>query len=375
MEKKAHKLLEKYTLGQCTEDEIILLQQWYLQLPPETEAPSHDQIERAKFLAWNNLSVHKSAAVFSLPYRKIAVAASILICIAVGLYITVKDKAATKIASTLNNVRPGANKATLTLHNGTVIDLTAAHDGEIANQNGIVIRKAANGQLEYEIVPTAASDQTFGNNVISTPRGGQYKVILPDGTKVWLNAASSLKYPTSFAKNDRTVTLSGEAYFEVAKDKNRPFKVQTVQQLVEVLGTHFNINAYADEETIKTTLLEGSVDVSNASGRVHLYPGQQAQLKSTGSRFTVDNSIDLDKEVAWKNELFSFDNDDLKSIMRQISRWYDVDVVYEGKVSDEKFIGEIPRNSNLAEVFKILELNQVRIDAKGRVLTVSGARK
>lgn len=375
MEQKAEELLEKYASGNCTPEEIALLQQWYLQLPPETEAPSHDQIERAKFLAWSNLSISKSVEVIRLPYLKIAVAASILICFAVGTYITFKDKKPTIIASTLNDVGPGTNKATLTLENGTVIDLNAAQNGEIANQNGIAIRKAANGQLEYVIVPTKANAQTVGSNVISTPRGGQYQVILPDGTKVWLNAASSLTYPTSFAKNERTVALSGEAYFEVAKDKTRPFKVQTAQQTVEVLGTHFNINAYIDEEMIKTTLLEGLVDVSNASNRVRLHPGQQAQLKNTGTRFALDSSIDLDKEVAWKNDLFSFDNDDLKSIMRQISRWYDVDVVYEGKVSEEKYIGEIPRNSNLAEVFKILELNHIHIDARGRVLTVSGNKK
>ncbi|NII83080.1 MULTISPECIES: FecR family protein [unclassified Pedobacter] len=371
MEKNAKKLLDKYLAGNCTPEEMAIVEDWYLQLPFQKEAPNHSLITSSKQEVWNQLSP-RNRSLKSVTVKRLAIAASIVVCMSLGIYFMVQRNATPLTAKTeLKDILPGKHKAVLTLADGTVVDLDDAKNGQIANQNGIVIRKAKNGQLEYIIkeIPNAAAT---GSNTIATPRGGQYQVSLPDGTKVWLNAATTLKYPYVFAKNERLVELNGEAYFEVSKDHTRPFKVKTDVQTVEVLGTHFNINAYSDENIVKTTLLEGAVKVSATSGSVNLHPGEQSLLNANSARLSINEQVDIDKEMAWKNNIFSFDNDDLQTIMRQISRWYDVDVVYQGKITSEKYVGEIPKNSNLAEVFKILELNHVHIDAKGKVLTVTG---
>ncbi|KQM72897.1 hypothetical protein ASE74_21600 [Pedobacter sp. Leaf216] len=371
MEKNAKKLLDKYLMGNCTAEEIAVVEDWYLQLRNEAVAPAHTTIENSKAEVWNSLNPRPKALKL-ITFKNVAIAASIVLCFAIGTFYFIQHKDAPLVAKTeLKDIQPGGQKAMLTLADGTVVDLDDAKNGQIANQNGIIIRKAKNGQLEY-IIKENPNASTAGANTISTPRGGQYEVTLPDGTKVWLNAATKLTYPYAFAKNERVVSLSGEAYFEVSKDHTRPFRVKTDAQTVEVLGTHFNINAYGDESTIKTTLLEGAVKVSAATGIVNLHPGEQSQFFPNSAKLTLNAQVDTDKEMAWKNNIFSFDNDDLQSVMRQISRWYDVDVVYQGKIAPEKYVGEIPRNSNLAEVFKILELNHVHIEVKGKVLTVSG---
>jgi len=376
MEKNAKILLDKYLSGNCTPNEKAIVEQWYQQLPFEGNTPDQQRITATQAEVWQQLQKGRKKAKQLVLCKRIALAASILLCLSVGLYLATRTNVQQQlVVSTLNDVKPGRNKAILTLADGSVIDLDNAKTGQIAMQNGIVVRKTANGKLEYIIKDAAGNtNQTISNNLISTPRGGEYQVTLPDGTKVWLNAASTLKYPSSFAKNERRVSLQGEAYFEVSKDKNRPFRVVTNQQTVEVLGTHFNINAYNDESVVKTTLLEGAVNVSNGANSLKLKPGQQALFNLADAKLRINPDVDVDKEMAWKNDLFAFDNDDLKTIMRQISRWYDLDVVYQGKITDEKYVGEIPRNSNLSEVFKILELNHVHIDAKGKVLTVSGSK-
>jgi transmembrane sensor len=371
MEKNAKKLLDKYIAGNCTAEEMAIVEDWYLQLPFEKKAPHHSIIESTKQEVWSWLNPRgKSVKMFTV--KRFAIAASLILCLSVGLYFIMQRYATPLTAKTeLKNILPGRNKAVLTLADGTVVNLDDAKNGQIANQSGIVIRKTKNGQLEY-IVKESPNTAAMGSNTIATPRGGQYMVNLPDGTKVWLNAVTTLKYPYAFAKNERLVELNGEAYFEVSKDRARPFRVKTGTQTVEVLGTHFNINAYRDEAVVKTTLLEGAVKVSTPSGSVNLHPGEQSLLNATSARLSLNEQVDIDKEMGWKNNVFAFDNDDLQSIMRQISRWYDVDVVYKGKITSEKYVGEIPRNSNLAEVFKILELNHVHIDAKGKVLTITG---
>lgn len=371
MEKNAKKLLDKYIAGNCTPEEMAVVEDWYLQLPFEREAPQHSLLASSKQEVWDRLSP-RVKSVKMVTVKWFAVAASLVLCLSVGRYLVMQRYTAPLTAKTeLKNILPGGNKAVLTLADGTIVNLDDAKNGQIADQSGIVIRKAKNGQLEYIIRETPNAALT-GTNTIATPRGGQYQVNLPDGTKVWLNAATTLKYPYAFAKNERMVELTGEAYFEVSKDRTRPFRIKTGAQLVEVLGTHFNINAYRDEAVVKTTLLEGAVKVSTRVGTINLVPGEQALLNATNASLSLNDQADTDKEMAWKNNVFSFDNDDLQSIMRQISRWYDVDVVYQGKITTEKYVGEIPRSSNLAEVFKILELNHVHIDAKGKVITVTG---
>jgi transmembrane sensor len=274
---------------------------------------------------------------------------------------------------------PGGNHATLTLSNGTVIVLDQAKEGDLAHQSNSRIVKSNNGQVVY--FPTATASTAIEYNTISTPRAGQYHIVLPDGTHVWLNAASSLRFPTAFSGKTREVELSGEGYFEVTHDKSKPFYVSKGDMQVEVLGTHFNINAYEDEEVAKVTLLEGSVKVGRrqkADGRkesVVLKPGEQAiaiasQLTTDHSPLTVDHSPDIEKVIAWKDGFFEFNNMPLPAIMRQISRWYDVDVILDSKYPDKRFGGRISRKLNLANIISMLETYGVHFKMENKKLIV-----
>jgi len=290
-------------------------------------------------------------------------AASLIICaLGIAAYIALSPKKLNTIAKLppvkMKNVgKPGDNKAILTLADGSVIILDDEMNGQVAKQGGAQIAKLTNGQLVYTPLVNKSDKVVF--NTLATPRGGQFKLSLPDGSEVWLNAVSSIRYPTAFIGNERKVEITGEAYFEIAHDAAKPFKVIVNGTEVKVLGTHFNINAYNDEATVKTTLLEGIVSLSNAaSAVVTLKPGQQAQIGNSRD-IKVINNVDIDQEVAWKNGYFSFYKADLQTVMRQIGRWYDLEILYEGKIPERQFGGKIDRNSNAAEVLKILEESKV----------------
>ncbi|WP_316815634.1 FecR family protein [Pedobacter nyackensis] len=338
---------------------------------------------------WNALlervvSVDKrsSQRIISSSFAKWAAAAAILITIGIGFWFYGSESSQDKInPGYANDIAPGGNDAVLTLADGSKISLTDADQGELLNTSGVNIVKAADGQLVYTLdADKKRNDDELNFNTITTPRGGQYQVNLPDGTKVWLNAASALKFPTTFAKlKDRKVELSGEAYFEVAKNKTQPFKVvssigdgQRTQE-IEVLGTHFNVNAYNDEPETKTTLLEGVVKVTNR-GNVHLKddvilsPGQQAIL---GNQKLKTLTVDTEEAVAWKNGNFVFANEGIESIMRKISRWYNVEIIYQGKITDNDFVGTVPRFKNVSEALAILELTKtVHFKVEGRRIVV-----
>ncbi|MNX97010.1 fec operon regulator FecR [compost metagenome] len=239
----------------------------------------------------------------------------------------------------------------LILADGSRIDLKDAKSGALANEGNVLIKKSKDGQLIYDLSGTnAAKGSEIAYNTIETPRSGTYQVILPDGSSVWLNAASKLKFPTRFTGNERKVEIKGEAYFEVAKNPVKPFRVLSDHQVVEVLGTHFNVNNYADEPFVKTTLLEGSIKVSNKGSSKIIKPGEQSIIGS-GDKIEVV-SVNTEQVVAWKNGLFSFKRADLETVMRQIARWYNVEVAYEGKVPEISFTGKIYRNVNLQEALK-----------------------
>ncbi|RZK67000.1 MAG: FecR family protein [Pedobacter sp.] len=256
---------------------------------------------------------------------------------------------------TANDIPPGKIGATLTLANGSKVILDDQTPENISDTHGVKISKTKDGQLVYTLVNNENLPNSTAFNTIQTPKGGQYQVILPDGTKVWLNAASSLKYPEVFAGKKRSVTLTGEAYFEVAKDKDKPFHVLTQNQNVEVLGTHFNINGYLDDHTIKTTLLEGAVKVSNLKSTKKLKPGEQAISRiSENALIQVTSQVDTDDEIAWKNGLFQFNDTDLKIILNQLERWYDIKIDYSS-IPDKRYNGMVPRKSKLSEVLKMLE--------------------
>lgn len=301
-----------------------------------------------------------------------AAAAVVLIAAGIALiYSRPVKPEANNIIVQKTDVKPGRNKAILILGNGQKISLSDSSNGRIAVQSGAQITKTANGQIVYqESNEPATSDPAPEYNTIEAPAGGQWQVVLPDQSKVWLNARSSLTYPTSFTGNERKVQLKGEAYFEITHNEKMPFKVSSKSQVVEVLGTHFNIMAYEDEQIMRTTLLQGSVRISDGSQSRVLVPGEQAQI-STAGMMKVTREIDLEDVMAWKNGYFKF-NESLESSMRKIARWYDVKITYASNIDPSlRFGGKISRNKNLSSALKIMELTgNVHFKIKGRSVTV-----
>ncbi|MEI2271592.1 DUF4974 domain-containing protein [Sphingobacterium sp. ML3W] len=265
-------------------------------------------------------------------------------------------------------ISPGKQSATLTLANGEQIRLQETMNGQIADEMGIKISKSNDGQLIYEVGGNVGAGA--GNHILSTTKGETYRIKLPDGTQVWLNAASALKYPMRFAlEGKREVELTGEAYFEVAKDPKHPFIVKTSGQQIKVLGTHFNVNSYADEPVLRTTLLEGSVEVSSSNQKLRLLPGQQSSLNTNG--VLKLQQVDTAPIIAWTSHEFMFDGDDIESVMRKIARWYNVDVIYQGKKTTEKFGGGISRFDDVKQVLNLLEnTGAVHFRIEGKTLYV-----
>jgi len=267
------------------------------------------------------------------------------------------------------DIAPGSNKAILTLGSGKRIVLTGAANGELAKEEGVVITKAADGQLIYTVSGKDSNSSDF--NTIETPRGGQHQLRLPDGTEIWLNAATTLKYPANFtALKERRVQLSGEAYFQVAKDGSHPFIVETDRSSVEVLGTHFDVNAYKDDAVVKTTLLEGSVKVLRGAVVKVIKPNQQAVSDGGG---IVVKEVVADDAIAWKNGYFMFSSDRLDNIMSRIARWYDVDVVYgDESLKREIFLGTISRYEKISKVLRMLErTGTVVFEVKGNTVRIN----
>jgi len=304
------------------------------------------------------------------------IAASVASLLVAGVWLYTKNRPVGKsdisspvLASNFkNDVAPGGNKAVLTLSDGSHVVLDSAGKGTIASQGATHVVKLDDGKLAYNNGSDEKST-ALAYNTLTTPAAGEFQVTLPDGSKVWLNNASSLRYPVAFTGKTREVELKGEAYFEIAPNAHQPFKVKVGETLVDVLGTSFNITAYADENNIKTTLLSGSVRVSKEGIRTVLKPGEQAQINEAG-KLKVLKDVDVDGVVAWKNGWFHFEHADLKTVMRMLARWYDVDVVYEGTAPDRQFGGDIERKLNLSQVLEILQKNQVRFEIDGKRITV-----
>jgi transmembrane sensor len=330
-----------------------------------------------------HLKIQTEPIVRKLWY-KASIAAAILMILSVGAFLLVQRTKSSKSNTdhlVAKDITPGSNKAVLTLGNGKRIILNDAGPGILAKQAGITISKTADGQLIYDLSATAdaakgKSDLRERYNTVATPKGGQYQVNLPDGTSVWLNSASSLRFSTTFkAQRKREVELTGEAYFEVTHDKKKPFVVISRGQEVEVLGTHFNVNSYADEPDVKTTLLDGSVRVSPSPGdqtkklnTAILKPGEQSTLKETG--ITV-KTVDLESVIAWKKGYFLMKDEDIYSVMRKIERWYDVEVIYAGDFSGNTLEGSVSRFRNVSEILRIFELTgNMHFKIEGRRITV-----
>jgi len=306
-------------------------------------------------------------------WPQIAIAAAVItIIFGAGLFYFYNQPGKTEQATAyVNDIAPGKQGATLTLANGQKILINEAAAGNIASQSGVKISKTADGKIIYEISERRSGKLEY--NTLSTTRGEQTQLRLPDGSVVFLNAASSLKYPTSFANLDkRSVSLTGEGYFEITRDKAHPFVVESKGQKVEVLGTHFNINAYQDEPVIKTTLLEGRVRVIGQQTEKILVPGFEAV--NTGSGIAL-NKVDTELAVAWKNNNFMFENGDIKSIMRMVERWYNVEVIYQGKVPMDALYGTVSRFDKVSSVLRILEsAGGVHFKIVGRKVYVSAEK-
>jgi len=289
-------------------------------------------------------------------------AAAVVVLAVVGLYFAKSAKKEGHIAPppvASHDVAPGHEGAILTLADGKQIVLDSSGDGSLARQGGMAITKEHAGQLVYQTEPTGVYPQAMMYNTLTTPRGRRTTVVLSDGTKVWLNAASSIKFPAAFEGKDRTVELSGEAYFEVAKDAGKPFRVKVNHpgpgrnMDIEVLGTSFNIMAYEDEATCSTTLVDGSVKVVTSAGATLMKPGQQL-LTGTDGKTSLVADADVQKAIAWKDGNFLFRGDELGDIMKQLSRWYDIDVRYDSPVTDH-YTGKISRQVNISQVLKMLQ--------------------
>lgn len=364
-DKQIIELLNKYNDGTLSPEEKTILESWYVMQASNTNYDlSTEEIDRNLEIIGKGLPLKNNAVQITL-WSRIISAAAVLIFISLGIYFysNYSDKPEREYADIdiKKEITPGGNKAILTLADGSKISLTDANNGDIAKQAGIRITKTADGQLMYTILDATSEALTLVYNTIETPRGGQYQIILPDGSKVWLNAASSLRYPPSFAsQKERRIELNGEAYFEVAKDKLHPFIVSTNEQEIKVLGTHFNVNAYSDEPQIKTTLLEGSVLVYKPGtnsplegSKVKLIPGQQSVFDDNSIKIS---SVNIEDVVAWKNGYFRFDDESLESIMRKISRWYDVDITWRDEsVKSEPFAAITSRFVNVSSLLKMIE--------------------
>lgn len=373
-------LVNKYLEGKATPEEIRFLEMFYdsfdanpnvLDLLDQEEAERlGDRIRQRVSLKINNPE-RKTGKVLHLTTKWWLAAASVILLLGLGFwYVQMNSHKQEKVEVVQRDIQqeilPGGNRATLILADGSRVILDSASNGNIATQGNVNVIKLNDGRLAYD---AQGEEAQVVYNTISTPRGGQYQVVLADGTKVWLNAASTLKFPSAFTQNERRVTLTGEGYFEVAQT-GKPFFVDVEDMEVKVLGTHFNVNAYVDEGVIKTTLLEGKVEVTAAGEKAVLKPGQQAQLEPGMPILQIKTNVDVDEVTAWKNGLFYFRDADLPSVMKQLTKWYDVDVLYSGKIHERNFEGKMQRSLSLAQVLKILSKNNVNFEIVGRKIIV-----
>lgn len=382
-----YNLLDKYIAGVATKDEEQRLLNFYGSFKPKNNNVEFPDMEKLKVKIFDKISaeifVTEEVNVKTNNYflKSFSIAAMITVALSIGLYFfsnrIVEHQEQFVEINVKNDIFPGKNKAILTLADGSIISLDDAAEGLLASQGDIAITKTDNGEIVYEKNKGSESNEVITQsvtNTIQTPKGGKFQIRLPDGSKVWLNSASKLSYPTVFKSNERKVLLNGEAYFEIASNKKVPFRVISNGQTVEVLGTHFNVNSYDNEDFTKTTLLEGSVRVilnSNNSGSTKmLRPGEQSLTNAKQSGIKVENA-DTEKAIAWKNGYFKFKNTPIQEIMREVERWYDVELVYEGEMTTDEFTGFISNDVNISAVLKILEQSGgVKFTVKGKKIKV-----
>lgn len=347
----------------------LLKQAWTNQEEEQLFSPAQSDAIYSSIIDAPKHEVRKNNFSLGRPYfRLYAVAAAIIGIMVLGYFFLFKkntNKEVIVVTKPLQtDVAPGKEGAVLTLADGKQIVLDSAGNGLLASEENMEVTKRG-GQISYG----GQHGQRELYNTLTTPRGRQYSLILADGSKVWLNAASSIRFPTAFVSNERRVEITGEAYFEIAPDPSKPFHVITDDIRVAVLGTHFNVNAYGDESVIKTTLLEGKIRINNGSSTAILQPGEQAQIKGPNKVWVVKN-VDVDDVIAWKNGLFSLKGTDVETLMKQIGRWYDIEVIYTDPLPQKRFVGSISRSVNLSDLLKALKEFGIRCRLENRKLII-----
>jgi len=354
-------LYERLLAGKCTAEEKKLIESYnddfdWSEKPWGEEMGDKDEVRQLIYSKLQQDLQPKKKSPIRYVFR-IAIAAAILgLVLTASLYLFRQQRKTNgKEASGVlvkQVIVPGTNKAILKLSNGATIELDSTHSGVFAKDEGVEIVQTAEGQIAYNKNQKFSSASTI--NTLSTPVGGQYQLRLEDGTEVWLNAASSISFPTAFSGTERSVEVTGEVYFEVQHNPSKPFKVNFNGNTITVLGTHFNVMAYGDEELHRVTLLEGSVNLSNASSQSKLIPGQQAVVNRRTS--AIENrKVNVEEAVAWKKGFFFFENENIESIMRKLSRWYNTTTDYKGDMKGKEFSGTVSRFENISEVLDLLE--------------------
>ncbi len=373
-------LAEKWLNGTITPEEEEEYARWYNSLGPDNvlEIPVEHAVDREAYRKKILQQINRKRRGGSrLRKRRYGTITTVILILCSGIYLYVHRLSSprqsltgrTQVESIEADIRPGTQGAVLTLSDGHTIVLDTAGNGSLARTAGANIVKSESSVSFY--ASRSGTPYTPEYNLLMTPRGRQQQLVLADGTKVWLNAGSSIRFPSAFTGKERAVIIKGEAYFEVVKNPLQPFVVQVNDASVEVLGTHFNVMAYENEPAMETTLLEGAVKLRSGEKTLLLKPGQQSRLLADGDLRLVSNA-DVELAIAWKNGMQAYDRSDLKAIMRQVERWYDVDVEYQGEIPVRTFSGEIPRNANLSELLGLFKAANIHfsIDADRKKLTV-----
>lgn len=376
------KQLKKYNNKTASPEEKQAVEIWYESIngqeashtPEETAQLKSEILNKVKAKIASQQEVVVPTRRLKITLGFLAKAAVLLVVFSVGAFFYLKQNHAsffeTVVKTKKTSIKPGEDNAVLTLADGSTIVLNEVADGQIGHQAGVSITKSKTGELVYSF-PSNTAAQSTAINTVTTPKGGQYHLILADGTHVWLNANSSIKFPVVFTTNERNVEITGEVYFEVFKNKMKPFTVSTNQSEIRVLGTHFNVNAYDDEAVEETTLLEGSIELKRGAEKRLMVPGNQASIAKSSTHINIKDADDLDAVIAWKNGYFQFDHADLQSVMRQVSRWYNVKVNYKGPILNKEYSGKIPRKTTAEKLIEMLRYSGIQCEIEDNQITVS----
>lgn len=373
------RLARKVLSGKASEEEKLFLEEYYnffersRGIDDELNGEDLEKLQKSLLdRIHRNIHIHKKRGwVISINWRRATAASLLVLVLGAGIMLLMQRKSTPKIALNAQHTvdfMPAVNTAILMLDDGSLVNLDNMKSDSLLRQGNIEVSKNADGLLVYSVAKHIPDSDSLTYNTLTTPKGGIYQIVLPDGTKAWLNAASSIRFPTQFARKQRNVSITGEVYFEVAHKSAQPFIVTAGETSVEVLGTHFNVMAYPNEGVLKTTLAEGSVKISRDGNATVLKPGQQLQANN---RLFKVKQVDVEAELAWKRGEFYFKEAGVEEVMRQIERWYNVDVKYDDRIPVKQFTGTIPRSATFSELMEMLSFyDDIKCVIQGNTITV-----